>query len=385
MVIKMKKKIKPILCVIISFCIILCFSGFTIVKSDNNTINLYYPFINGGMGAVDFELDCYTEDVEELAAIALENVILQTNITDKMFSEIPVDTKINAINFKNGALTIDFSSNFATAMQENNLNSPYICDTILYNMSQFIAIQLIQITFDGKIIEEIGGWMFDEPFNSLTRHITNDKINLQQNNMIAGERLSTTAMDSYAKIIYLDPGHGGSDPGAVGSDGTQEDDLNLSVALSCRSKLNSYGFTVYMTRTSDTTVSLNERCSQANNSSATAYISIHQNSATNTSASGCEIYYPSQTSYTGWVPNKQSLSKGLAESIITKLGKVINKRQPAVKSGNFQVIRNTKCVAVLIECAFISNVGNRDYMINNSYKVGQYIACGIADWYMGYH
>ncbi len=88
----------------------------------------------------------------------------------------------------------------------------------------------------------------------------------------------------------MDPGHGGIDDGASGF-GHLEDELNLQVAKIVESKLKQKGIEVKMSRTSDVYISLAERAQMANSYGADAFISIHQNSSDNQSASGIETYY----------------------------------------------------------------------------------------------
>jgi len=93
--------------------------------------------------------------------------------------------------------------------------------------------------------------------------------------------------------VFIDPGHGGKDPGAVWN-GLQEKDATLAIALKLKVKLESAGFTVIMRRTGDQYHTLDEIVSMANNSGADIFISIHNNASVSTSANGTETY---------WCPN----------------------------------------------------------------------------------
>lgn len=145
--------------------------------------------------------------------------------------------------------------------------------------------------------------------------------------------------------IVVDPGHGGSDPGAIGPNGLQEKDVVLKVGLKVRDLLESYGYTVVMTRKTDIYVSLQERCDIANNSEADFFISIHNNSFGNSSAHGTETF-----SY-----YSNDLGAQLARSIQNNLVSALGRYNRGHKTADFYVLRNTKMPSALAELAFISN------------------------------
>ena len=90
-------------------------------------------------------------------------------------------------------------------------------------------------------------------------------------------------------LVFIDPGHGGSDPGALGN-GLQEKDLTLAIALKVGSILKQHDLQVGYSRTTDTYVSLEDRAKLANRSNADIFVSIHINSAKNTLARGILNY-----------------------------------------------------------------------------------------------
>jgi len=145
--------------------------------------------------------------------------------------------------------------------------------------------------------------------------------------------------------VFIDPGHGGKDPGAVWN-GLQEKDANLAIALKLKSKLESAGFTVIMRRTGDQYHTLDEIVSMANNSGADIFISIHNNASVSTSANGTETY---------WCANGVSGSSQLANLVQSRLLSQIGRANRGVKTANFRVIKYTSMPAALVECAFVSN------------------------------
>ncbi len=90
------------------------------------------------------------------------------------------------------------------------------------------------------------------------------------------------------RLICIDAGHGGTDPGVCGN-GLKEKDITLKTALKIGKLLSEYGFDVVYTRTKDIYVTLSERCRVTNSRKCDAFVSIHDNSAANTTANGIEI------------------------------------------------------------------------------------------------
>ena len=99
------------------------------------------------------------------------------------------------------------------------------------------------------------------------------------------------ARDRARKLVVIDPGHGGIDPGAVGLNGTKEKDVVLGFALSLRDQLRKSGqYDVEMTRTSDTFVSLRDRVRVARKKKADLFIAIHADTVRGQQARGATIY-----------------------------------------------------------------------------------------------
>lgn len=144
--------------------------------------------------------------------------------------------------------------------------------------------------------------------------------------------------------LYLDPGHGGSDPGARGN-GLMEKNLTLAIALQIRSMLlNEFeGITIRMSRTNDRTVSLSQRTRDANAWGADFYLSIHINASGGT---GFESYiYPGTGSPT---TTYQNLIHG-------EILKQVDLRDRGKKRANFHVLRETGMPALLTENGFIDH------------------------------
>lgn len=168
--------------------------------------------------------------------------------------------------------------------------------------------------------------------------------------------------------IALDPGHGGHDPGAIGSKSKEKDNV-LKVALELKSLLESYGHKVILTRSTDKYLSLSERARIANNLGADYFISLHNNAAVNKSASGFETFI-----FNGKVDQKTiEFQKAVHDAIASKIGI----RDRGKKRANFAVLRETKMPALLIEYAFITNTEDEKILINKVKSLAQWTCDGV--------
>ncbi len=156
------------------------------------------------------------------------------------------------------------------------------------------------------------------------------------------------------KRILIDPGHGGSDSGAVSASGIREKDLNLALAARLAKALKSAGFQVMMTRNSDRFATLDERAAMAEKTGADLFISVHHNSsATNPDAAGMETFAPKADADTGISRSRHA--HRLAFLIQQEQSGVNRSPGRGVKHAGFKVLRKTRCPAVLIEAGFVSN------------------------------
>lgn len=175
-----------------------------------------------------------------------------------------------------------------------------------------------------------------------------------------------------SRIICIDPGHGGKDPGAVNGE-YQEKGLALKIAYKLTDKITPYDFKVLLTRQGDKYLSLQERCDMANKCKCDLFISIHINSATNPAANGIET-----------LCYEEFQSKNLANYIQKALISATGAKDRGVKVTNMlYVLTNTKMPAVLVEAGFISNQEDLDWLMEDNYqnKIAEAIALGICDYF----
>lgn len=161
------------------------------------------------------------------------------------------------------------------------------------------------------------------------------------------------------RLIVIDPGHGGKDPGAHGANLT-EAEINLIAAKELRKKLEGLGFNVYMTRESNKYVGLYNRPQIANDLNADAFISIHANAATNKKAVGIEnLYYPEEG-----FSLKRELARSIQNKMVAYTGAV---DRGIVERPNLVVTRETKMPSVIVEMGFLTNAEEEAKLMNPAY------------------
>jgi len=167
--------------------------------------------------------------------------------------------------------------------------------------------------------------------------------------------------------IFIDPGHGGSDPGAVGN-GLKEKNLTLAIAKECAKVLRAAGVQVKMSRTGDTNPSLSARCQAANSWGADLFVSVHINAGGGT---GFETFI-----YNGGVAAKTKQFQNILHQTIAA-GCGLKDR--GKKRANFQVLRGTSMPAVLTENGFIDHKSDAAKLKDTAWlkKVGRLHAEGI--------
>ncbi|HAQ07524.1 MAG TPA: N-acetylmuramoyl-L-alanine amidase [Bacillus bacterium] len=181
------------------------------------------------------------------------------------------------------------------------------------------------------------------------------------------------------KKIMIDAGHGGTDPGAIGtaSDGTKlyEKELVLDMSKRIQSKLTSSMSNVLMTRTGDTYPTLSDRVAQANRSGADIFVSMHVNSYSTSSPNGTETWWDSTYA--------SADSKLLAEEIQKELIQTLGTTDRGVKHGSFKVLRETKIPSVLVEVAFVSNQGDANLLADPAFrqKAADAVYRGIINYF----
>lgn len=220
------------------------------------------------------------------------------------------------------------------------------------------------------------------------------------------------------KIVVLDPGHGGKDPGAIGrSYRTYEKNITLSMGKELRKQLESRGFKVYMTRSTDIFIPLRQRVRIARNYHADLFISLHADSAANRNAQGLSIYTLSETASDKEAAalaereNKADIIDGMdfsdnspeisdvlislsqndsrnksskfATYVVNEMKKQVKTLANAHRFAGFAVLKAPDIPSVLIELGYLSNYTEERYLRDPSYrkKLGASITKAVVNYF----
>lgn len=199
-----------------------------------------------------------------------------------------------------------------------------------------------------------------------------------------------------ARVVVLDPGHGGNDRGARGARGVEEKKVVLDIAERTRALLANAGIKVYLTRSGDRALGLAERPFRANQWNADVFVSIHLNASTTAGASGIETYvlaapgYPSTNAKVGSRTARISYKGNTRNGANMILGYMLQKNlllktkaeDRGLRRSRFAVLKNINCAAALIECGFLSNAREEWLFRTDDYldKIAQAVAQGIIEY-----
>ncbi|MCR5261789.1 MAG: N-acetylmuramoyl-L-alanine amidase [Candidatus Gastranaerophilales bacterium] len=254
-------------------------------------------------------------------------------------------------------LSLDFEEPVVYSIKRNGNTS---LDISLYNVTLYsipsLLNQIQQGNLKNAVIDKLNGGQGIRILIPITDKTTLDCVeNLQSTKLVFNitnplqqqQKIGKGLLNK--KIIVLDPGHGGTDPGAM-RESVMEKHIVLEIAKLVEQKLKNQGATVYMSRSNDTFVSLSDRVVFSNNRKPDVFVSIHINASENSSVHGIETHYYKDDSI--------DLAKHLHKSIIQK----INDKDRGIIKSRFYVIRNTDAPSVLLELGFISNEQERELM-----------------------
>ncbi|HIS31973.1 MAG TPA: N-acetylmuramoyl-L-alanine amidase [Candidatus Limivivens intestinipullorum] len=210
----------------------------------------------------------------------------------------------------------------------------------------------------------------------------------------AGGRLAEAAWQAGAQSgagslagrrVVVDAGHGGNDPGKISVTGSNEKDINLAIALKLREKLSEWGCEVVMTRTTDTALcddstenkkqqDMKNRCKVIDEAGAALTVSIHQNSYTEESVKGPQVFY-----YESSLEAQEA-----ARCIQDALNKELEIERPReIKANNtYYLLKRTASPTVIVECGFLSNYEEAGLLDTEEYQ--DQVAEAILEGIVGY-
>jgi len=332
-------------------------------------------------------------------------------------------TKINNVDyfpvselqrvFKAGNITED--------RLENRLNIS------LYNENILILLNSCYSSFRGNLYNFVYDVVFQNgiwylPVNFLKDNLTQMYLGKIKYNLKSDTITAEQVNDTRIKVIVLDPGHGGKDPGARGKN-SQEKDITLDMAFQIKNKLENelYGVNVLLTRSRYEFVSLQQRTQYANKNQAHLFVSLHCNAALAKTSQGIETFFLSTArttesravealensvvlNYEGGqeaVKNYDDLqliladlhqSEQLEESSNLALriqGSLIGSSRSVdrgVKQAGFYVLRGAFMPSVLVELGFITNEDEEKKLLDKNYqdKLADSIVDGIKSFKQKY-
>lgn len=356
------------------------------VDADTRKVTILYPSTYNGFGSVSGAIK-RSNHINTYSAKQLEDGTTEITVTYRENSQAYVSTAgtVTTINF----LPLQYSLFIPKA---EDMVFSEIKDSDEYHNKRFT------ITIKG----DYTAFFKKNPIRILSKNIKSAKVSLNsagntkitvKTTKIQGYKLydqgDTIVVDVnnpskiYDKIVVLDPGHGGKDPGAK-SRGTNEKDLNFKI-------LYTYGKTyfkdsdikVYYTRVKDSYVPLYDLAAFSKKVEADMYVSLHMNSASSSAAKGTEVYY-SKTNKTKW--SSGLTSKVMAKKFLKNVRSAMGTVDRGVRTANFVVVKANTVPAVLIELGFISSNSDYKKLTNTTYqkKAANAIATSIKQLFKKY-
>lgn len=241
-------------------------------------------------------------------------------------------------NYTNNILSLKLPNKYANLEDEViTINDNYIDKMIIKNIDSYVDIKIYTKT---KV-----------DFNIITRDPTNDTA-----------ITILPPKNSNQKLIIIDAGHGGIEPGAVHKD-VFEKDLNLDISLKLNKLLTENGYNTYMIREDDSYVSLYERAYIANKLNASLFLSIHNNAFYSAQKGSETLYYPPNENNINF--NSETFAKIIQDNLIKTLQ---TKDRGIVKRPNLVVLSATTMIAALTEIGFITNDSDRKNLLDNNFR-----------------
>ncbi len=205
-------------------------------------------------------------------------------------------------------------------------------------------------------------------------------------NQNIGKSVVSEDVDTEEYVVVIDAGHGGRDPGKVGVNDILEKDLNLQIAKKVKMLLEKEKIKVIMTREEDEMLGeesadnkklsdMKERVKIMNEAEPDLVVSIHQNSFSDSSVSGAQVFYHTQSEEGKLFA--ESIQKALIEAVPD------NKRQ-AKDNDSYYLLKYTDAPVVIVECGFLSNPEEVQKLVEDTYqdKISNAIVNGIESCFM---
>ncbi len=187
------------------------------------------------------------------------------------------------------------------------------------------------------------------------------------------------------RVIVIDPGHGGVDPGVLGVNDTVEKDINLKISMILKEKLEEKGYTIILTRQDDKGLysegdknkkmaDMRKRCGIIKDSNAILCVSIHQNSFSDQKVSGAQVFDYKHSS--GGKRLAGLMQASIKENVDPENSRVIK------ENNTYYMLLHTPCPTVIVECGFITNYEEATLLTTEDYqeKIADAIARAVDEY-----
>lgn len=198
--------------------------------------------------------------------------------------------------------------------------------------------------------------------------------------LAVGPNAEVLAPALLGRVIVIDAGHGGFDPGAIGVSGVQEKDVNLAISRRVADLLRQVGVQVVETRTEDValadnkTADIHRRVEVAEEAGADLFITVQANSIADGRWRGAQVFYAKGSTE----------GEGISEAIQQSLATVLKNTDRKAKSiDNIYVVNSLAIPSIVVECGFLSNAEEEALLADSQYQqlVAYAIFLGVVEYY----
>jgi N-acetylmuramoyl-L-alanine amidase len=225
-----------------------------------------------------------------------------------------------------------------------------------------------------------------------------DDTNNISNMINQGRDIPVAKKGDTQKVIILDPGHGGEDPGAVSEySGVKEKDINLKIAFKLKELLEKQNYEVIMTREEDILKydentkdiyqkrkqDLTQRKKIMDEGGGDIVVSIHLNCFPQTQYHGAQVFYPPNSNESQQLAN--SIQNSLKKNVDPENKRVAMVKEPPQGQKPIMILRDIKTTTVIVECGFLSNFNEEAKLRTDEYqnKLADGIRAGIINYFTG--
>ncbi len=299
---------------------------------------------SAGFTSGNVKLSIRRRGVQNLYFFLLAVVSVLLGCTSYYYSGASLTT-ITSVSYNRGVVSIALSGRSRVVWKEGKAGNRYYID--LHNCStRFKGARRVNDQF----LEEFHWAQYDP---RTVRVVLTPRGNGRVRPRRSGDRILLSISGAQPPparrrdyVILIDPGHGGTDPGATGALGTKEKDINLDIALILANLYaRQKNVKIYLTRKTDQTLSLEDRRQMSRKLRPDLFISIHLNSHRDKNKNQTEVYYYDQKSF------------ALSERIADAFTRLLRLKRRVVRRKGMHVLKdNGASYGVLVEPAYLSNL-----------------------------